>query len=108
MSPLMYAEELAPAELPPRPTEEGAQPESSRPGRREGILVALLCVLTVGAVALYFDKLYSVDLGAMNGLGLISVLPVSTLLGLALLTVGFAALDASEALLAKIKTTRRR
>jgi hypothetical protein len=51
--------------------------------------VAILCVVTVGAVGLYFDRLHSVDLGAMTGLGLISVLPVSTLLGLALLTVGF-------------------
>jgi hypothetical protein len=89
MSPLMYADELAPAELPPRLTEEGAQPETPRPGRRQSVLVALLCALTVGAVALYLDKLHSVDLGAMNGLGLISVLPVSTLLGMVLLIVGF-------------------
>ena len=41
--------------------------------------MAILCVLTVGAVAFYLDKLHSVDLGGMTGLGLISVLPVSTL-----------------------------
>ena len=91
MSALMYAEEreLIPAALPPRPTEEGAQPECPRPGRSQGVRVAILCVLTVGAVALYLAKLHSVDLGAMTGLGLISVLPVSTLLGLVLLIVGF-------------------
>jgi hypothetical protein len=91
MSPLMYAEErqLIPAALPPRPTEEGTQPDGPRPGRSQGVRVAVLCALTVGAVALYLDKLHSVDLGAMTGLGLISVLPVSTLLGLVLLVVGF-------------------
>ena len=91
MPPLTYAEEreLIPAALPPQPTEEAAQPDCPRPGRSQGVCVAILCVLTVGAVALYLDKLHSVDLGAMTGLGLISVLPVSTLLGLALLTVGF-------------------
>jgi len=91
MSPLMYVDErqLIPAELPPRATEEGAQPESPRPSHVQGVRVAILCVVTVGAVALYLDKLHSVDLGGMTGLGLISVLPVSTLVGLALLTVGF-------------------
>lgn len=91
MSPLMYADErqLIPAVIPSRPTEEEAQPAGHRPGHGQGVRVAILCVVTVGAVALYLDELHSVDLGAMTGLGLISVLPVSMLVGLALLTVGF-------------------
>jgi hypothetical protein len=81
MSQLIYAEErqLAPA----------TQPEWRRLRSGQGVRVAILCVLTVVAVAFYLAKLHSVDLGALTGLGLISVLPVSTLLGLGLLTVGF-------------------
>ena len=71
MSALMYAEEreLIPAALPPRPTEEGAQPECPRPGRSQGVRVAILCVLTVGAVALYLAKLHSVDRASRRVLG---------------------------------------
>ncbi|TQC51230.1 hypothetical protein EEB14_00715 [Rhodococcus sp. WS4] len=73
----------------PRLTEDGAQPELPRLGGSQGVRVALLCVLTVAAVALYLVRLRSVDLDALTGLGLISVLPVSTMLGLGLLTVGY-------------------
>ena len=87
---LIYAESAArPSSAPCRPTEDGAQPARPRPGGGQGVRVALLCVLTVAAVALYLVRLHSVDLDAMTGLGLISVLPVSTLIGLGLLTVGY-------------------
>lgn len=83
--------EVVPAAPPPRLTAEVAQSEQSRPGGGQGIRVAILSALTVGAVASYLATLHSVDLGAMTGLGLISILPVSTLVGLALLVVGFVA-----------------
>ena len=88
---LIYADTRWPvrAALPARPTEDGAQPARPRLGGGQGVRVALLCVLTVAAVALYLVRLPSVDLDAMTGLGLISVLPVSTLIGLGLHTVGY-------------------
>lgn len=46
-------------------------------------------VLTVAAVVLYLVPLRGTNLGAMTGYGLISVLPVASLAGLALLTVAF-------------------
>lgn len=45
--------------------------------------------LTVAATALYLVPLRGTDLGAMTGYGLISVLPVASLAGLALLTLAF-------------------
>lgn len=51
--------------------------------------MAVLFLMTVGAVALYIAQLHNVDLGAMTGLGLISVLPSSTLLGLGLIIISF-------------------
>ena len=60
-----------------------------RPGRGHLVAAAIVCLLTVGAVALCTAQLNSVDLAVMNGLGLISVLPVSMLCGLVLLNVGF-------------------
>lgn len=91
MSQLICAEmpQLVPATLPPRHTADEAQPEWLRLSGGQRVGVAILCILTVGAVALYLAKLRSVDLDSMNGLGLISVLPVSTLLGLGLLIVAF-------------------
>jgi hypothetical protein len=80
--------QLDPAGLHPPFTDRGAQPES-RSGRSEAVAVAVLCLLTAGAVALFFAQLHNVDLGDMTGLGLISVLPLSTLLGLGLLTICF-------------------
>ncbi|AGB25963.1 hypothetical protein Mycsm_05791 [Mycobacterium sp. JS623] len=91
MSQLIYAEnsQLVGAVVAPRPTTDEAQP--GRPRRRggQGVRVAILCVLTVVAVAFYFAKLRSVDIDSMTGLGLISVLPVSMLIGLGLHIVGF-------------------
>ena len=73
----------------PRPSEDGARQARSRLVGSRAVRVAFLCVLTVAAVALYLVKLRSVDLDALTGLGLISVLPVPTLLGVGLLTVGY-------------------
>ena len=88
---LIYVDNRQPvrAALRPRPTEDRAQPGWLRLGRSRGARVASLCVLTVVAVALYLIRLGSIDLDAMTGFGLISVLPVSTLLGVALLVVGY-------------------
>lgn len=88
---LIYAEdrELASAALRPRPALDRDQPKWTRRRGSQGIGVAILCILTVAAAALFLAKLHSVDLDAMTGRGLISVLPVSTLSGLGLLTVGF-------------------
>ena len=88
---LTYARgnELAPEALHPPATHRGALPESRHPGRSQTVPVAVLSLLTGGAVALYTAQLHTVDLGDMTGLGLISVLPVSTLVGLVMLTIGF-------------------
>ena len=80
-------DELVPGAL--QPSDRGGHRESGRPGRSQTVPVAVLCLLTAGAVALYSAQLHNVDLGGMTGVGLISVLPVSTLLGLGLLTIGF-------------------
>ncbi|QRY46313.1 hypothetical protein JVX93_05490 [Mycolicibacterium boenickei] len=90
MSQLMYADrcESVPAAPPPRPITERTQPERFRLGG-QAVGVAVLCVLTLGAVGLYTAQLHNVELDAMTGLGLISVLPVPTLLGLGLLTLSF-------------------
>lgn len=51
--------------------------------------IAAVCVLTAVALVLYLWPLGGIDLNDMNGFGLISVLPVMSLLGLLLLTVAF-------------------
>ncbi|HEX2298738.1 MAG TPA: hypothetical protein VHH34_09505, partial [Pseudonocardiaceae bacterium] len=51
--------------------------------------LAGVCVLTVAAVVLYLVPLRGINLDAMTGYGLISVLPAASLAGLALLTVAF-------------------
>jgi hypothetical protein len=56
------------------------------PGRRPVVIVALLFAL---GIALFWLPLRGVHLTAMNGYGLISVLPIATLLGAAVLTVTF-------------------
>jgi hypothetical protein len=81
--------ELVPAALDAPPTDPGAQPERPRPRHSHALHVTVLCLLTASAVALYFAQLHNVDLGDMTGLGLITVLPLSTLLGLGLLSIGF-------------------
>ncbi|MDT5177807.1 MAG: hypothetical protein QOJ95_2005 [Mycobacterium sp.] len=93
MSQLIDAEEreLVPAELWAEPVEDGGRPERPRPGDSHGGQVAVLCCLTVLAVVLYLVNLNGVDLNALTGVGLISVLPVSTLAGLGLLVIAFVA-----------------
>ncbi|UTM39096.1 hypothetical protein MX572_10375 [Rhodococcus pyridinivorans] len=69
-----------------RRAEGGERPTSLRAGHRR-VLVGVLCLLTAGAVVLYLVEMPAVDLNAMTGSGLISVLPVTTLCGMALLVV---------------------
>lgn len=57
----------------------------------QDVRVVLLCALTSLAVGLYRMGLRGLDLDATTGLGLISVLPVTTLLGLGLLVTAFVA-----------------
>lgn len=56
---------------------------------RRAVPVTITCLLTAVAVVLCAARLHEVNLDDMTGLGLISVLPVSTLLGLAFLNVSF-------------------
>ena len=51
--------------------------------------VVALSLVSVAVVPLFLLPLRSVDLGGMNGFGLISVLPVTSLVAVALLTVTF-------------------
>ncbi|MGH3965016.1 MAG: lipopolysaccharide biosynthesis protein [Pseudonocardiaceae bacterium] len=51
--------------------------------------IAVVSGLTAAALALYLLPLGSIDLEDMNGFGLISVLPVGSLVGLILLTLAF-------------------
>ena len=57
----------------------------------EWLPVAVLCAAGAAGLALFLASLGSVTalLGRMNGLGLISVMPVSTLAGVALLVLAF-------------------
>jgi O-antigen/teichoic acid export membrane protein len=50
-----------------------------------------VCVAGAAGMVLFFVPLRGVDLGRMNGLGLISVLPAASLLGVVLLVVAFVA-----------------
>ncbi|WP_163697795.1 hypothetical protein [Mycolicibacterium sarraceniae] len=67
----------------------GCEPKSERRQEGQQVTVAALCLTTALAVLLLVARLPTVDLHAMTGLGLLSVLPFSTLAGLALLGVGF-------------------
>lgn len=78
-----------PDEIAPRSPETGARPSLPPHNRRQRLSVVILCIAPIAAVALYLGGLRSVDLEAMTGLGLISVLTVSTLLGPGLLVLGF-------------------
>lgn len=93
-------QESAVREEPPMPSEEAVrQPEAPSSSLREGLLptrlgVVLGCLL-VASLLLYWVpalRLGEADLDAMGGLGLISVLPLPTLAGAALLAVTFASL----------------
>ncbi|MDX3075037.1 lipopolysaccharide biosynthesis protein [Streptomyces sp. MI02-7b] len=88
----------APAETPAETSAEQASeapaPPGAPAGRRTRLLELGVWVLLVGALTLYWLPLSRMDdasLDAMNGLGLISVLPPATLAGAALLVVAFAA-----------------
>jgi len=59
------------------------------PAQSQAVSVAVQCLVTAGAVALYLAPLRSVDLDAMTGFGLVSVLPVSTMAGLGMLVIAF-------------------
>jgi hypothetical protein len=80
--------ELVSTALPESPDVVAVEDTRSGVGGQR-VYTALLCLVTMAAVAMYLARLHSVDLDAMNGLGLISVIPVWTLVGLALLAVGF-------------------
>jgi hypothetical protein len=75
------------------------QPPARRGGltRARGLLVrprlalAALALLAAGGLTLFVVSLSQVRLAGMNGLGLISALPVSSLLGLAMLITAFCA-----------------
>ncbi|MEU1332500.1 lipopolysaccharide biosynthesis protein [Streptomyces sp. NPDC005865] len=71
------------------------KPGAPPPARRRHVLVLFLALLLATALALYWLPVLGLgerDLDAMGGLGLVSVLPLPTLLGAALLVVVFAAL----------------
>ena len=72
-----------------RVPKSGGRHRAPSSGRGHILAVATLCLLTVGAVVLCLAQLGTVDLALMNGLGLISVLPVSMFAGVVLLNVSF-------------------
>jgi hypothetical protein len=75
----------------PRPTparDEGGQAG----GGLRWLPLAAACVLFGGGLALFWLPLRAIDLGAMDGLGLISALPVASLAGLALVAASFVVL----------------
>jgi O-antigen/teichoic acid export membrane protein len=75
-----------------RASEDGRPAEPSRPiGRRDRWGAALVWGLFAVALALYWLPLRHVDMRHMNGYGLVSVLPVATLVGGGLLVVAFMA-----------------
>ncbi|MEU6342431.1 lipopolysaccharide biosynthesis protein [Streptomyces sp. NPDC046977] len=84
-----------PASGPPAQTPPEAPATPDAPGGRRARLLELgVWGMLLGALALYWLPLTGMDdasLDAMNGLGLISVLPPATLAGAALLVVAFAA-----------------
>jgi O-antigen/teichoic acid export membrane protein len=65
-------------------------PPATLPRWRWAALTAV-CAAGAAGMVLFFAPLRSVDLGRMSGLGLISVLPPASLLGVALLVVAFVA-----------------
>lgn len=92
-------QESAVREEPPTPEDPVRRPQAPAPTWRERLLptrlgVVLGCLL-IAALLLYWVpalRLGEADLDGMGGLGLISVLPMPTLVGAALLAVVFASL----------------
>jgi hypothetical protein len=84
----------APDETVPAPSASGARPEHGvvAPGDRRARLpldAAFAWLLFAGALCLFWIPLRGVHIRHMNGYGLISVLPVTTLVGGGLLVVAF-------------------
>ncbi|AQA02544.1 hypothetical protein BVC93_08985 [Mycobacterium sp. MS1601] len=71
------------------PEQAPASTPADKSGVGEVFLVVLLWLLVAVATGLYLGELHRVDMDAMNGYGLISVLPAATLAGLGLLVVSF-------------------
>ena len=69
--------------------DHGVEPEPPLRSAGQRVTIAALCLVTLGAMLLCVAGLHTVDLHAMTGLGLISILPASTLAGLGFLTISF-------------------
>ena len=75
------------------PVARPAEPGPGRPGDRPARLgLAVPGVAALAGLTLFLVPLHEVRLGRLTGLGLISVLPVASLAGLALLVASFVAL----------------
>ncbi|MBT2386154.1 lipopolysaccharide biosynthesis protein [Streptomyces sp. ISL-11] len=88
------APKVSMAKAPPSPPPEPSAPERARPALWSRGPAAAVWLLLVAALALYWVPLARVGearLDGMGGLGLVSVLPVATLVGAALLVAAFAA-----------------
>src|ERR1700744_118117 len=74
-----------------RATAEGTGAGSARRLRRPAWSPATAAgALTAAGLLLFFASLRAVDLGRMNGLGLLSVLPAGALAGVVLVALAFA------------------
>lgn len=82
--------------VPPRISEEGLPARRRTAISPHWIGPLALSATSVAAIVLYVVQLDRVDLDAMNGMGLISVLPMTTLAGPALLLVAFIAALSSK------------
>jgi hypothetical protein len=77
----------------PSPVGAAARAGAGPAGQRSSWLpIAAACVLFGGGLALFWLPLRAIDLGAMDGLGLISALPVASLCGLAIVAISFVVL----------------
>lgn len=75
-----------------RPHAAGPARHHSSPRLAAWIAPAVVSVVAAGALALFLLPLRGISLRAMNGLGLISVLPLASVAGLALLVACFVAM----------------
>ncbi|MER8030345.1 lipopolysaccharide biosynthesis protein [Streptomyces bauhiniae] len=93
--PLKAAPPVAPPVSPPEEKQAPAEPPPPRPRRAPTRTGLVLGSLLLAALVLYWVpalRLTDADLDRMGGLGLVSVLPLTTLTGAALLVTVFAAL----------------